>query len=75
MPVLIGNREDLIIHRSGHVVAFEAGKEVNVPNDKSLIRECVQRGHQLKKEAAPAPESAPEKAVEPTPRQAPSTRK
>ena len=69
MPVLIGNREDLIIHRSGHVVAFEPGKEVDVPDDKSLIKECIQHGHQLKKEAAPA------SAEEPAPRQAPSTKK
>jgi hypothetical protein len=59
MAQMIGGREDLIIHRSGHVVAFKPGEEICVPDDKALIGECIKHGHQLKKEEIVAPKKQP----------------
>ena len=62
MPKMIGNREDFVIHRSGHAIAFAPGVEVFVPEDSSLVKECINRGHQLVKESAPKEASVAEEA-------------
>jgi len=67
MPILIGNRKDVVKSLSGHVAGFEAGKETFVPNIPAFIKECTNRGHVIKKDEpakpAPAPAPAPTKSA------------
>ena len=64
MPVLIGQRDDVVRTLAGHVVGFREGKETFVPDNQSVIKACVERGHSIKKEEAPkVAEPAPAKAT------------
>ena len=67
MPILIGNREDVVASLSGHTVGFKAGEETFVPDIPTLIKACVERGHVVKKDSAPAAkaEPAPAEPAEP----------
>lgn len=64
MPIMVGNRDDLIITTSGHVIAFASGEDVFVPADDEVIQQCIQRGHRVKQESRPAP--APSVTAAPT---------
>lgn len=63
MPVMIGNRNDVVRTTSGHTVAFSTGEETFVPENNSVVKACIERGHTLKKEepakAEPKPAPAP----------------
>ena len=58
MPVFIGQRDDSFATTSGHVVGFKAGQETFIPDDKAVMKQCIERGHQPKKDE-------PVKAAEP----------
>lgn len=63
MPIMIGNRDDLVRTTTGHSVGFKTGEERFVPNIPALVKACVERGHVVKKEVKAAPAAAPAQAV------------
>ena len=75
MPKMIGIRSDYIIHRSGHAVAFEPGVEVFIPENKDLIKACLDHGHQIVKEAATKTEPVVEAEDAPAPVVRPAVKK
>lgn len=60
MPIMIGNRDDLVTTTAGHSIAFKAGEESFVPDVNEVVKACEARGHSVKK-SAPAPTPAPAK--------------
>lgn len=50
MPIMIGNRDDRVTTLTGHVVSFKAGEESFVPDNTTVIKACLERGHALKKD-------------------------
>ena len=67
MAKMIGVRDEVIRTKVGHVVNFVQGEEVFVPEDKTVIKQCVEAGHKMVKEAAPVrkPEPVPETPPQP----------
>jgi hypothetical protein len=55
MPILIGNRDDVVRTTTGHTVSFKAGEETFVPDNNVVVKSCIERGHLFKKESPAAP--------------------
>jgi hypothetical protein len=49
MPLMTGNRDDVVRTKAGHSVAFKAGQDTFVPDMNDVVKECTARGHTLKK--------------------------
>jgi hypothetical protein len=56
MPIMLGNRNDVVRTTAGHTVAFSTGEETFVPDNNAVVKACIERGHTLKKEDPTAKE-------------------
>lgn len=68
MPLMTGNRDDIVRTKAGHSISFKAGEDTFVPDINEVVKDCIERGHSLKQEKTPvASKPAPTPVVDADP--------
>ena len=65
MPYMIGKYDDVVRTKYGHVVSFQKGVEVFVPDQPEVVKECKKRGHAVKQAVKPTPKPPPRPVQKP----------
>ena len=65
MPLMIGNRDDVVRTTHGHVIWFHEGAEKLVPDIDEVVSQCLSRGHVLAQKVKAKPVAAKVEVAEP----------